>query len=103
MAVPLAGKPEIEERYGLSLQNLTTDLSDYLAYNSTKGVFVAGIRKNSRAEQDGVEMGDIIVAIENQPVADLESMRRQLDAGTGAVGARIYRQNEYITLTLHLE
>jgi hypothetical protein len=103
MAVPLAKQPGIEETYGLTLQNLTSDLADYLSYESTQGVFVAGIRESSRADRDGIEMGDIIVAIQDRAVANLDSIRQELAAHPGPVDARIYRRNEYIILTLHLK
>jgi len=71
MSLPLKIRTEMEEAYGLSLQELTPDLAQYLAFESGKGVMVSDVRKGSQAAMDGLMAGDIIVEVEGRIVEDL--------------------------------
>ena len=102
MALPFDGQTEIDEQYGLILQDLTPSLAQYFSYDSTKGVFVSEVRKGSRAEKDGVKTGDIFVEIEDLKIEDVLSMIEALQSGI-SVKARIFRESQFSTITLHLE
>ena len=52
-----------------------------LALPQERGLLIAGIATNSPAEQAGVLLGDILVAIDGQPVQDIDDLRRHLGAG----------------------
>ena len=102
MALPFDGQTEIDEQYGLILQDLTPSLAQYFSYDSTKGVFVSDVRKGSRAEKDGIKIGDIFIEIEDQKIEDVISMKDALQSRI-SVNARIFRESQFNTITLHLE
>jgi bifunctional DNase/RNase len=103
MSVPLEAPAGIEEKYGLTLQELTPEMAKYLSFGSQRGVMVADLRKESRAQKDGLEAGDIIVEIAGQPVASVASLKDVLAKSSAPVEARIFRNKRFLTLTLHLE
>jgi S1-C subfamily serine protease len=58
---------------------------------SATGIFVISVEKSSPAQRAGVRDGDIIVALHDQPVPDIDALHRLLAD---------YRQGERVTLTL---
>ena len=102
MALPMEDKAEIGDEYGLSLQELTPELSEYLSFSPKRGVMVSGIRKGSQAAQDGLETGDIIVDIGGQVIENVFSMKRVYAETNEPVDARIFRDSGFMTFTLHL-
>jgi bifunctional DNase/RNase len=100
-AMPLAEKKEIEEHYGLTLQNLTPSLSQAFSFDSTKGTLVSDVRQGSRAEKDGLERGDIFVVLDEGPVDDVASVRLALEKGKTTVKAKIYRNGRFLAVSLH--
>jgi uncharacterized protein len=103
MAIPLAEQQGIEEVYGLSLQNLTPELAKAFSFKSTGGVLVSDVRNGSRAEQDGVERGDIIVEVGGLSVDDAMVLRDVLAKSQQAVDAKIYRKARFLTITVHVK
>jgi len=52
------------------------------------GVYVAAVRRGSRADEEGIEPGDIILSVNQQPVADPEALLRVLKSrGSEPAGA----------------
>ena len=100
-AMPLAEEKMIEEHYGLTLQNLTPSLSQAFSFDSTKGTLVSDVRQGSPAEQDGLERGDIFVAVDEGPVDDVTSVRLALEKGKTTVKAKIYRKGRFMAVSLH--
>ena len=102
MALPIEDEAEIGDEYGLSLQELTPELSEYLSFSPKRGVMVSGIRKGSQAAKDGLETGDIIVDIGGQVIENVFSMKRVYAETNEPVDARIFRNSGFVTFTLHL-
>jgi bifunctional DNase/RNase len=100
-AMPLAEEKEIEEHYGLTLQNLTPSLSQAFSFDSTNGTLVSDVRQGSRAEKDGLERGDIFVAVDEGPADDVTSVRFALEKGKTTVKAKIYRKGRFLAVSLH--
>ena len=103
MSVPIVGQKEIAEEYGLTLQELTPELTNYLSLKSNQGVMVSGVRKGSRAEADGIETGDIIVEVGKHTVEDMLSMKDALAKSKTPVKARIFRKSGFLSIMLHLQ
>jgi bifunctional DNase/RNase len=103
MAVSVAGQKEIEETYGITVQELSAELAKYLSFEPGKGVLVSDVRAGSPAEKDGVKTGDIVVEIGNEAVENVISMRNALVKNKSAVEAKIYRKELYLSITLHLK
>jgi serine protease Do len=68
--------PEIEEGFGLSVQELTPELAESLALKGEKGVVISGIKKGSPASEAGLQRGDLIQEIEHEPVESISDYRR---------------------------
>ncbi len=100
MAVSLADGLETEERYGLSVQELTPLLAESFAYGPRKGILVSDVRRGSPAEKDGLQRGDIVAEIGGQPIVDVRSFKAALEKAKNAP-ARIFRKGLFLSLTLH--
>lgn len=77
VAAPLA--PEIEEAFGFSVQELTPELAEALSLQGEKGVVVSGIKRGSPADEAGLQRGDLIQEIENEPVEGMDDYRRIME------------------------
>jgi bifunctional DNase/RNase len=101
MAIPLEEHKEVEDQYGLSLQELTPSLAQAFSFGSTRGALVADVREGSSAEDDGIERGDIFVEVGGQSVEDVRFMKDVLARSKTAVEARIFRKARFLSITLH--
>jgi bifunctional DNase/RNase len=100
-SVQLKEQGKVEERYGVTLQDLTPSLAQAFSFNSTSGVLVSDVRKQSRAERDGLERGDIIVEIGGRAVEGVNPMRNALKESKDPLEARIFRKAQLISITIH--
>jgi bifunctional DNase/RNase len=103
MSLPLESRKDGDEFYGLSLQELTPDLANYLALESGKGAMVSGVQKGSRAAMDGLRIGDIIVEIEGRIVEDPAFFEKAFKASKRPLSLKVHRNNRFMTLTVHPE
>jgi hypothetical protein len=103
MAMSIAEQKEIEEEYGISVQNLSPELATYLSFESGKGVLVSEVMAGSPADKDGIKTGDIFVEIDSQTVEDIISMRSALAKIESPVEAKIFRKEQNLSITLHLK
>ena len=55
---------------GLVVQNLSGIVAKKIGYNSTNGVLITSIDRSSPAEKAGVELGDIILKIDQTPISN---------------------------------
>jgi bifunctional DNase/RNase len=101
MSLPLEEKAEIEDEYGIALQELTPELSEYLSFPLKRGVMVSGIRKGSQAAKDGLETGDIIADIGGQAIENVLSMKKIFSETKAPVKAGIFRNSRFMAFTLH--
>jgi len=68
--------PEIEESFGLSVQELTPEIAESLSLKGEKGVVVSGVTGGSPASEAGLQRGDLIQEIENEPVENVDAYKR---------------------------
>jgi bifunctional DNase/RNase len=101
MAVSLGEQERIEERYGLTIQELTPLLAQSFSYKSTRGVLVSDVREGSLAEKDGLHRGDIFVEVGGSPVEDVMSLKGSLTKIKSPVSARIFRKGDFLSITIH--
>jgi serine protease DegQ len=59
---------------GAGVQELTPELAETFKLGETKGVLITEVVRNSPAAQAGVKTGDILIAIDGQPVGDWSTM-----------------------------
>jgi serine protease Do len=66
---------------GVIIQDITSDVAESLELKDTKGVIVSNVNAGNAADKAGVKRGDIIVAINDDPISDGNSLRNKV-AGT---------------------
>ena len=103
MAVAIGEQEEIEEEYGVSIQDLTSSLAKYLSFESDRGVLVSDVKADSQAKKDGFEPGDIVVEIDGEPISNVISMQNALAKDKPSVKAKIFRKERYQSITIHLK
>jgi C-terminal processing protease CtpA/Prc len=90
-------------RTGLLIENLTPQLAEFFgAKNGRGGVLVKSVDKGSISDAGGVKAGDVIVAVNKEPVADLSDFRRAVRNNSGPTPFTILRDKKEQTLTLKL-
>jgi len=102
-AIPLGKEKEIEERYGLTIQELTPMLAESFSFGSTRGVLVSDVRQGSSAEKDGLQRGDIFTKMGEEAILDIISFKAALAKSKETVPARVFRKGKFLSLTLHLK
>jgi S1-C subfamily serine protease len=83
VATELLEKGRIERPYlGLAMQTapLPESLRTKLNLNSSEGLLVMHVVPGSPADKAGVLLGDVLVELNHQPVADTETVQQQLRA-----------------------
>ncbi|NLO81176.1 MAG: DegQ family serine endoprotease [Xanthomonadaceae bacterium] len=63
---------------GISVQDLTPALADAFGIDVEEGVVIAQVTPNSAAEEAGLQVGDVIVAIDGQPVRHAAHIRNRI-------------------------
>ncbi len=95
----VTGRPQI----GISTRDVTETVSKY--YNIPMGVYVAEVQEGSTAEFAGIQVGDVIIGIEDQPVTtadELNEIKNQYKAGD-EITLTITRNGEDIEIKLVLQ
>src|SRR5690606_37260161 len=72
---------------GVSIQDLTPALAEAFGINAEEGVFIAQIVPDSPAAEAGLQVGDVIVAVDGQPVRHAAAIRNRI--GLLRVGEQI--------------
>ena len=66
---------------GIGPQDVTADIAQSLGLRDVRGVIVRSVQPGSAAERAGLRRGDVITALNGQPVTDSNSFRNRI-AGT---------------------
>ncbi|MEP7339234.1 MAG: PDZ domain-containing protein [Acidobacteriota bacterium] len=100
-AVTSPAPPEIRLRvfYGFEIESLTGQLMNYFAV--TNGVLVSTVAENNKAARAGLQAGDVIVKVGDQPIANLATLLKALEPAQGeAVEITVSRRRELVKLAL---
>jgi len=65
---------------GVQIQPVTQDIADSLGLKKAQGALVAQPQAGSPAEKAGVEAGDVITAVNDQPVVDARDLAKKIGA-----------------------
>jgi serine protease Do len=75
----LRDKGHVERgRLGLGFQPVTADLADAMGLDDTKGALVSQIEPGGAAARAGLKAGDVIVAVNGNPISHAEELPRKV-------------------------
>jgi len=66
----------VEALEGLKIRNLTPEIAKEYGYEEDEGVIVTEVTRGSTAYKERIEPGDLIIAIEKQPVKNVEDYKK---------------------------
>jgi len=97
----VSGKVDRSFSTGLAVERLTTEVAKYLNVPFTKGVIVVEVKTGSNAEKAGVEIGDIISAVNGQKISSSREILKIIKESDLRSGNRIkltlYRDGKTLT------
>ncbi|NEP62398.1 MAG: trypsin-like serine protease, partial [Symploca sp. SIO2G7] len=111
LAQELIEKGRVDHAYlGIQMRTLTSDLRQQinsdarnnLRLNAEQGVVILGLMRNSPALQAGIELGDVIVAMNGRTITDAEQVQRIVqDTGVGeSIAMEIDRGGRQLSLNV---
>ena len=90
---------------GITVQDLTPDIARHFHANATEGVLIAQVMEKSSAERAGLKQGDILVALDQNPVRDQQGYYALLGDYTpgDAIAFAIIRNGKPLEITVTAE
>lgn len=92
--------------HGLSRDDaLPTDYSSaalgLMLLEKPEGLYVLAVTQGSPADRSGVQPGDYLVALGDEPLSDLAHLEALLSAGGDAIPLTLHRDGKVILIRLH--
>ena len=79
---------------GVTIQPVDSDLAESLSLPAARGAIVTSVSTGGPAERAGIKRGDVVTAINNQPVIDHNSLRNQVASlGPGSTASVTFVRN----------
>ncbi|MCF6185957.1 MAG: DegQ family serine endoprotease [Desulfobulbaceae bacterium] len=63
---------------GVMIQDVDKDLAKSFDLDTTQGVLISGVTEKSPAEKSGMKQGDVIIAIDEKPLANVAGLRNAI-------------------------
>jgi serine protease Do len=77
---PQPEKAVVQKTLGLNLANMTDDLRKrYKIKDTVKGVVITGVDAQSPAGDKRLNAGDVVVEVQQEPVADADALQKKID------------------------
>jgi serine protease Do len=94
-APSLSGAPEAESpSFGMTVQALTSDLAERYGLEPDAGVIVTVVERDSPADAEGIQPGDVIQEINRQRIANLKQFRQAMKAVDAKKGVMLDLMSE---------
>ncbi|MCA1577792.1 MAG: DegQ family serine endoprotease [Acidobacteria bacterium] len=90
---------------GVTIQPIDSDLASSLSLPAARGAIITSVQPGGPAERAGIQRGDVVTSINNQPVVDHNSLRNQIAGMTPGSTANVTvvrngrEQNMQVALT----
>ena len=89
---------------GVMIQDVTPDLAAALELENAQGALVSQVVEDSPADDAGIEVGDVVVGLNGEPIADSSDLRNRI--GLMQVGEKIevelIREGRKLTVRAHV-
>jgi len=89
-------------RSGLTLENITPQLSEFFGVKNGNGVLVREVEKGSRADKAGFRAGDVIVKVNERAVHDTSDFTNAVRSRNGSMSVSVVRDKREQNLNLAL-
>jgi len=101
------GKVERSYTTGVHVQAIDPVIQRYLGLPTSEGVIITDVEKRSSGERAGLQIGDVILAVDNRKINSPKDIIRVIDEGLHKVGDNvtltILRESNSIDVQLTLE
>jgi S1-C subfamily serine protease len=88
---PPPQKPEeMDNKFGLQVQDLTKEVAARLRLNVEQGVIVTDVAENSVAATQGIEREDVITEVDGKPIENAAALRDALAKADPRKGVLLY-------------
>ncbi len=74
---------------GVGVQDVTAELAESFNLPGTRGVLISQVQRGGPAEQAGVKLGDVLIAVNDTPIADSAAMLNLIAAIAPGARARL--------------
>jgi len=89
-----------EGAFGLSVQKLTPEKRQQHNLDSKQGLLITSVAESSEGERVGLQPGDLIMAVNNKAVTDLQTFKTLVKQSGSRVLLRIERAGQYFFVPL---
>ncbi len=72
---------------GVEIEDVTSDIAQALDLDQLTGALVVVVSEDSPAERAGIEAGDVIVSVDDEPVEDVDDLRNRI--GLSRIGETV--------------
>ena len=90
-----AGQPDIVEKLGLTVQNLSDDLAKRLGLEGLSGVIVTEVEPGSPAAREGITAGTLIMEVNRKQVKNTREFNKVIEEAEKGVPILLYIQDQY--------
>jgi serine protease Do len=89
--------------FGFRATDFTPDLAARTGDPRARGAGVALVQPNSAAAQGGLRAGDVVIAVNDEPVSSASELSRALDAVVASATLRVVRNDQQLTINVARE
>ncbi|MEK7263390.1 MAG: PDZ domain-containing protein [Bacteroidota bacterium] len=89
----------------MTVQDIGSQLAEFLELPSSKGVFISDVNRGSRADDAGVKAGDALVKVNTHSIWDAEDLWETLREykDESEVSFEIYRKGKLMTVKMKID
>lgn len=90
-------------RLGVQVSPMTEELRVAMGAPKEAGILVNRVQSDSAAKKAGIEVGDVIVEVAGEPIAEVGDVWKALAGKEGDVAVEVIRENRRRNLTAKIE